>query len=777
MIVSDELEEREETEQDHTEIDDRSIHNDELDEDDDNEDNDEDNEQIDYLEVLKSVFTSVAIQGFSNYVVSGQLKADYGVLPPAITISGCTDRLAYPLCAAQAQQLITTRTGQTHGEFQFNAETVTILPAFLKNRLPLIITEACAGLGVSVNVEARFRALMLCSKDSQYEKVKNTARDGRMFGSLLIQLPSMYEGGTLFVEHDGDSKTINFSGARSGDDCYFTSFFCGCEISMKKITSGVRLLLVFDLLVGAGVSVSAVPRPLLRQTLETAIRGAVAAWQRDVDGPAKLVWNTENGPHGKHVYTLLRSIFATKGQDHRHRQPILRCFQVDLEKEATGNTEAGAWEDRCNGRYEEPESVEDEMGDVETETVNAPDDWFIDEDDDDEAQHPAILQPPISLDTLETETLGFDIFSDDPDNVEYESYEGTFTATYSSNVLVFWPADTDPNDDGLLRAVKRLERQHAAAISEQALAKVMKRFDQILDSITIETVKNPAGMFATLLRLCTRMDIVEESVVKRVVEMFPSAVLTRELIDALILALVKYGYSLLSTAMGRLFDNVRTPDTVALAFDLAAMVESKLSKQPFSSSAQTRLGIDNLEEQEPLRFDALESTTDSILIVGSSTHSSTEDEERNIESERLDGIVDALGCAVHAAFVVVDNNSTSICGPTNVTTLTPVQKAKLVVMAIRFMLKYARKYDHREIFRNERIGNLFFIQPGVVSDDLIAVVKEVVDDGYFDIYMGAFKNMVLNTPASDIHFAVKVTFCLILSIDPISYLEYLNRYP
>ena len=70
MIVSGEVEDREDTEQDHTEIDDRSIHNDELDDDDDDDDDDDsDREQINYLEELKSVFESVASHRLSRKLV------------------------------------------------------------------------------------------------------------------------------------------------------------------------------------------------------------------------------------------------------------------------------------------------------------------------------------------------------------------------------------------------------------------------------------------------------------------------------------------------------------------------------------------------------------------------------------------------------------------------------------------------------------------------------------------------------------------------------------
>ena len=891
MIVSGEVEDREDTEQDHTEIDDRSIHNDELDDDDDDDDDDDsDREQINYLEELKSVFESVASQGLSNYVVSGQLKAEYGVLPPAITISGCVDRLGYPLCAAQAQQLISTVNVQQDDEFHFNAEKVTILPAFLKDRLPSIVTEACAGLAiraVTLKVEARLRALMLCSQDAQYEKCTSAVRDGTMFGSLLIQLPSMYEGGSLIVEYDGDRKTIDFSGARSGDDCYFTSFFCGCEVSMTKITSGVRLLLDFDLLVGPGVLT--IPRPLLRQTLESTIRGAVAAWQRDVDGPAKLVWRVGNGPHGNHVYTLLRSISATKtqGQGQGKRQPLLRCFEVDLDKETTGTTEAGPREERRSDwyrhRYDEPESsessVEDEMGDIDTETVTAPDNWWIDdeEDDDDDDKphqlHNTINQPPITVETLEMETLGDEIFSDGPDGVEYESYEGTFTANYSSDVLVFWPAGTDPNDDGLLRSVKRLERQYAAAISEKELAKVTRRFEQILDSVSLQKVENPAGMFAVLLRFCTRMDPVDVSVVKRVVDMFPSVVLTRDLVDALVLAAAKYGYSLLSktiddmirnactlitvtlafdlaisekdpanvtkrfeqildtislqkvensagmfatllrfctqldtmdvSVVKRVVDmfpsatltrdlvdalvlavgkygysllsktidglnrNACTLDAVTLAFDLATMLEATLSGPDSSATLQTRMDVTHLRDGGSLLpFAASGSSADGILTVGDRTQSSTsDDEEPRWEVEVL------FGALVNNAVII--NNYPVMMGAPKVCSLAPDQMTKLVMMAIRFVLIYSLKYHDQDMFLEEHIGNYFLIQPGVVSNELIALILEVMyhESFYQPKFQLSIEHMISKTPASCLHFAVKVTFCLILSIFPIFFPE------
>ncbi|HEX8199508.1 MAG TPA: 2OG-Fe(II) oxygenase [Isosphaeraceae bacterium] len=77
-------------------------------------------------------------------------------------------------------------------------------------------------------------------------------RDGekldRMVATLVIVLPSNYEGGELVVRHEGQEQAIDF---RSGDGSpfhiHFAAFYADCEHEVRPLRKGYRLGLVYNL--------------------------------------------------------------------------------------------------------------------------------------------------------------------------------------------------------------------------------------------------------------------------------------------------------------------------------------------------------------------------------------------------------------------------------------------------------------------------------------------------------------------------------------------------
>ena len=62
-----------------------------------------------------------------------------------------------------------------------------------------------------------------------------------MSGTLVIQLPSNYEGGHLTVFHQQKQMEFSFSGIESSSN--FTAFYADCEHEVKSVTKGYRLCL------------------------------------------------------------------------------------------------------------------------------------------------------------------------------------------------------------------------------------------------------------------------------------------------------------------------------------------------------------------------------------------------------------------------------------------------------------------------------------------------------------------------------------------------------
>jgi len=74
-----------------------------------------------------------------------------------------------------------------------------------------------------------------------------------MFGTLVIQMPSDYEGGQLTVFHRGKETEYNFSGPEACYNFYFAAFYADCQHEIKPVTKGYRLCLIYNLLYRAKI--------------------------------------------------------------------------------------------------------------------------------------------------------------------------------------------------------------------------------------------------------------------------------------------------------------------------------------------------------------------------------------------------------------------------------------------------------------------------------------------------------------------------------------------
>ncbi|KAJ1409075.1 hypothetical protein B484DRAFT_403321, partial [Ochromonadaceae sp. CCMP2298] len=134
---------------------------------------------------------------------------------------------------------------------------------------------------------------------------KSMGRDGGVFGSLLVQLPAQHEGGDLVIIHMGAARRIH-TAAESADACYYTAFYAGCLHSPQPVTSGLRLVLTYDLVFspadGMGGAVArarpTAPVPADWRTAEdktARLMSALQSWICDTDNaPKRLCARLEN---------------------------------------------------------------------------------------------------------------------------------------------------------------------------------------------------------------------------------------------------------------------------------------------------------------------------------------------------------------------------------------------------------------------------------------------------------------------------------------------------
>ncbi|KAK5714856.1 hypothetical protein LTR17_016966 [Elasticomyces elasticus] len=108
----------------------------------------------------------------------------------------------------------------------------------------------------------------------------DTPRGSTQVGSLVVSLPSRYEGGSLSVRHRGHQTVFDWA-ANSANSIQWAAFYSDCEHEVHEVTSGNRITLTYnlflvprtDLQAGRphGLNVSALPlAQLLKQALHDA---------------------------------------------------------------------------------------------------------------------------------------------------------------------------------------------------------------------------------------------------------------------------------------------------------------------------------------------------------------------------------------------------------------------------------------------------------------------------------------------------------------------------
>lgn len=61
-----------------------------------------------------------------------------------------------------------------------------------------------------------------------------------MFGTLVVQLPSTFKGGTLLVTHNGQQQVFDTQQLGAADSMSYVAFYADCEHEVKPVTRGYR---------------------------------------------------------------------------------------------------------------------------------------------------------------------------------------------------------------------------------------------------------------------------------------------------------------------------------------------------------------------------------------------------------------------------------------------------------------------------------------------------------------------------------------------------------
>ena len=101
-----------------------------------------------------------------------------------------------------------------------------------------------------------------------------------MFGTMVIILPSEFEGGAVHLSHLNQRKVFNVGGLKSASETSILAWHSDVVHEVKPVTSGYRFALAYNL-VCSETSVAAYPIPTDAATKP--LQTAVALWARALE--------------------------------------------------------------------------------------------------------------------------------------------------------------------------------------------------------------------------------------------------------------------------------------------------------------------------------------------------------------------------------------------------------------------------------------------------------------------------------------------------------------
>ena len=188
-------------------------------------------------------------------------------LLPHVTIDG-VGRLGFPMLDVVVNKLIENSEKAPYGKLDQTLMDTQVRDAWQIDSTKItigggdtwttyfnqIVRRHCFHLGISnerfdaLDVQANLYKLLIYEKDGHFLTHRDTEKEPRMFGTLLLQLPTSdgFQGGELTVSHHGDTRSINLS-IDSDNEFQTVSFYADCEHELHPITDGNRVCLVYNL--------------------------------------------------------------------------------------------------------------------------------------------------------------------------------------------------------------------------------------------------------------------------------------------------------------------------------------------------------------------------------------------------------------------------------------------------------------------------------------------------------------------------------------------------
>ncbi|WP_435008713.1 2OG-Fe(II) oxygenase [Tundrisphaera lichenicola] len=306
--------------------------------------------------------------------------------------------------------------------------------------LRMTIAKVQLGLGLDKQeLEGHLHDFLLYEPGSFFLPHRDGEKLDRMVATLVIVLPSTYEGGELVVRHDGQERVIDFQGgADPRFHTHYAAFYADCEHEVRPLAKGYRPCLIYNLTLSKSKKPISAPREskhiekvgrLLREWSSDDSAGKLAITLEHQYTQDGLGWDSLKGEDRARAQVLRK---AAEQSDCKAYLALLTLWESgEAEEKPRDRRRSRYGRGWGHGGYDDPEDYQ--MGEIYDTRLTAT--HWIDAEGRD--------LPIGELNVDEAEVLDPDTLKDVDPEEEFEGYTGnegmTIEHWYRHAAIFVWP--------------------------------------------------------------------------------------------------------------------------------------------------------------------------------------------------------------------------------------------------------------------------------------------------------------------------------------------------
>ena len=179
---------------------------------------------------------------------------------PGLTMEGVGE-IAFPIGESQVKEMIKAARKAPFGKgsetvfddsvrdtWEIDAARITFGNPQWQKLIDKILKEIKPDLGIEeYEISAHLYKMLIYGEGDFFRTHRDSEKEPRMFGTLVIGLPSKHEGGEFLVRFEDKEQQISFAKPAAEYRVPHIAFYADCEHEVKPVTSGYRVCLTYNL--------------------------------------------------------------------------------------------------------------------------------------------------------------------------------------------------------------------------------------------------------------------------------------------------------------------------------------------------------------------------------------------------------------------------------------------------------------------------------------------------------------------------------------------------